>query len=393
MRVFLVICLFIGLMGFSCWGTTYYVSTNGSDALAGKLGFSWRTISRAVLTLKPGDTCYVNAGIYKERAQFNSLRGIKDKTINIVGSGRVVVDGRQTYPANRWGGLLEVSGSSYITLSNFTVINSRWAGVYVGSSEHVLLDSIRTSNTWSSGIYVSESTNITAISCEINSACQGTNSSGLQECLTISDVKNFSLSRNVVENQWIDNGGGEGIDIKGSCVNGVLISNKVNNLLRTAFYIDAQGENLTNILLQGNVASSSGSSGLSVANELDSGICGDITIVGNTFVSNAQNGIQIVNYGAGGPVGRIFILSNVVSYNGRNWKGGIANFNLNTRSNNMTYILSNFVYSNNLYGIAISYTNIFNTICISNQGQYNAYNSLDYRRIELKPTTIGCTCY
>ena len=47
-------------------GTTYYVSTLGSDNNAGTLAAPWRTIQKAANTVKAGDTVQVRGGMYNE---------------------------------------------------------------------------------------------------------------------------------------------------------------------------------------------------------------------------------------------------------------------------------------------------------------------------------------
>src|SRR5262249_25095435 len=48
-------------------GATYYVATNGNDSSFGTLSQPFRTISRGVTVLQPGDILYVRAGTYAEQ--------------------------------------------------------------------------------------------------------------------------------------------------------------------------------------------------------------------------------------------------------------------------------------------------------------------------------------
>ena len=48
------------------WSADYFVAPNGADGNAGTLARPFRTIQRAADMMKPGDTCYVRGGTYRE---------------------------------------------------------------------------------------------------------------------------------------------------------------------------------------------------------------------------------------------------------------------------------------------------------------------------------------
>src|SRR5215211_3751739 len=52
-------------------GTTFYVSTTGSDANPGTSALPWRTIQKAFTTLQGGQTALVLAGTYTENLKFS----------------------------------------------------------------------------------------------------------------------------------------------------------------------------------------------------------------------------------------------------------------------------------------------------------------------------------
>jgi parallel beta-helix repeat protein len=56
-----------------------YISPEGSDSSAGTFERPWRTIAKAMRALRPGQTAYVRAGVYEERA-----RGECDSSFNAV---------------------------------------------------------------------------------------------------------------------------------------------------------------------------------------------------------------------------------------------------------------------------------------------------------------------
>lgn len=69
----------------------FYLATDGSDEADGlSLAQAWRTFSHAAATLKPGDTLYLEPGVY-ETAGSITLEGTADEPISIRGRGRGAV--------------------------------------------------------------------------------------------------------------------------------------------------------------------------------------------------------------------------------------------------------------------------------------------------------------
>jgi len=66
--VILASLLLAPLVSVPAQGATYYVATSGSDANPGTEAQPWRTIKKAAVTLLAGDTVYVKAGTYNEKA-------------------------------------------------------------------------------------------------------------------------------------------------------------------------------------------------------------------------------------------------------------------------------------------------------------------------------------
>ncbi|UCH33795.1 MAG: right-handed parallel beta-helix repeat-containing protein, partial [Armatimonadota bacterium] len=62
------LCAAIGcmLMATCVHGATYFVAPSGADANPGTLEKPFRTIQRAADVMKPGDTCFARAGVYRE---------------------------------------------------------------------------------------------------------------------------------------------------------------------------------------------------------------------------------------------------------------------------------------------------------------------------------------
>jgi hypothetical protein len=108
-------------------GTTYYVSTSGSDSNPGTLSRPWKTIQHAADSVHPGDTVYVRGGVY------NKLVGIKVSGSAAAGfitfssyPGEVaIVDGTNLkIPSGQWG-LFTIESQSYLVINGFEIRNYR----------------------------------------------------------------------------------------------------------------------------------------------------------------------------------------------------------------------------------------------------------------------------
>jgi len=66
-----VLSLVLGVLGFgsSAQAATYYVSPTGSDLSAGSITTPWKTVGKALVAMKAGDTTFLRAGTYEERLQ------------------------------------------------------------------------------------------------------------------------------------------------------------------------------------------------------------------------------------------------------------------------------------------------------------------------------------
>jgi len=73
----------------------YYVAPAGDDSGDGSIGAPFKTISRAVKAMQPGDTCVLRGGRYHEHVVLDGLRGEPDHpfTFRAYKDERVVLDG------------------------------------------------------------------------------------------------------------------------------------------------------------------------------------------------------------------------------------------------------------------------------------------------------------
>lgn len=104
MRVFFII-LFFTIYGFL--PAQYYVAPHGNDNNPGTLRLPFRTIQKAANTLKPGDTCFIRGGVYRESVKILHS-GTKQKPIvftafkneKVLITGTNKVEGWKTYMPN-----------------------------------------------------------------------------------------------------------------------------------------------------------------------------------------------------------------------------------------------------------------------------------------------------
>ena len=84
---------------YSVFGTDVFVSPAGDDNGAGTLDKPFRTIQHGIDALKPGDTCYVREGVYRESIT-PTKSGLPDKPIRLRAypGERAVLDGTQPIP-------------------------------------------------------------------------------------------------------------------------------------------------------------------------------------------------------------------------------------------------------------------------------------------------------
>jgi Right handed beta helix region len=120
-------------------GTTFYVSTAGSDSNPGSAVAPWRTVQKALNTLKPGEQALVRAGTFTEDL-FMRRSGSAEAPITLAAypGERVVLR-----PAATTGDTyaIQLYSAAYVRVHGFVIEGSRGtsaANVYVsGSSHHI----------------------------------------------------------------------------------------------------------------------------------------------------------------------------------------------------------------------------------------------------------------
>ena len=113
--------------------TTYHVAVTGNDDGPGTAAQPFRTIGHATGVLKPGDTCLVHAGTYREAVRITE-GGTKDAPLRIAAAPgeRVVLDGRDAITsvwAQHEGNVYKtiVSGPvEQVFLGDRMLVEARW---------------------------------------------------------------------------------------------------------------------------------------------------------------------------------------------------------------------------------------------------------------------------
>ncbi len=309
-------------------GAIYYVAQSGSDTNPGTEAQPWLTIQKAANTLMAGDSVLIKTGTYQERVvpansgtegDYITYADYPGNTVTIDGSGI-------TLPP--WGGLVDLTGRSYITVSGLRVINagpdSNNTGILADGSSHIIIEKNFTSNTMSSGIGVWGSDNVIIDGNEVELACKD----GIQEFISVGGTSNFEVKNNHVHNgtpEYVK----EGICVKDGSNNGTVYGNHVHDVVRVGVYVDAWDKHTYNIDVFKNVIHDiADNNGISLASEMG-GLLENIKIYNNVAYHNRYCGVSISTNGPGGaqgqhPMKNIRVVNNTFYNNGWTvWGGGI----------------------------------------------------------------------
>lgn len=311
-----------------------YVANNGNDNNNGSINAPLKTIEKASKIANPGDIVYIRAGIYK------------DKNINIRTSG---LPGKYitytTLPNEKHKAIIDsrtfrILQASYIKVSNIRVQNTKdfknAVGIYIeGPGTNVTVEDCYTYNTFGSGIAAwgvrfgnsdprnfRNLFNIKINNNKVEKACN----KGYNECITLAKgVVNFEVTNNEVFNGGNPINGGEGIDIKGGCDNGIVAFNKTHGLTRRGIYLDGIGSiqngnkpAVKNVEVYGNVSYDNDGHGIAIMTEGQGDVHG-IKVYNNLLYNNKEDdGIMIFKHPAGsGNIYDVDIYNNTIVGNKR----------------------------------------------------------------------------
>lgn len=346
----------------------YYVSYDGNDVFNGTLFKPFKSINKASEIAVGGDTIFVLTGVYPSKVHI-CKKGTRQTPILFKTIGKVDIVAPDDMKF--WDALIKIDSSAYVIIDGFNIMNSKWFGIQVLSSNDIVLRNNFIDISNASAIYVKWCSSVKILNNEIKRACSfpylitldgkfttgaeevnidnissyliSTQKHGTQECMSVIDTHNFEIAYNKVHESGIwdmfegggSGSGGEGIDAKESCKNGIIHHNLVFNLDRLGIYCDAWlSKDFENIKIYSNI------------------------------VHNCRNGIGISGE-AGGTVRNIEIFNNLV-YN-IVWTGiGLYSWHDNGEKYDIK-IFNNTIFQTNNEGIQVngkkhSHIEIFNNI-------------------------------
>ncbi len=113
--------------------TTYYVSTDGYDEATGTdVHASFRTVRKALESVRPGGTIRIAPGVYEESLGLESCGGM-DSTITITGyRGRPIFDGKNSRPIAFF-----CEGSAHVLFQHLEIRNYTDIGIGSTLSHHI----------------------------------------------------------------------------------------------------------------------------------------------------------------------------------------------------------------------------------------------------------------
>jgi hypothetical protein len=246
---------------FAQAGSTYYVSTAGSDGNPGTIGAPWLTIQHAANTVTAGATVYVFGGVYDEAVNFPAsgtasapitFESYPGQTAVIDGTNVTCCTSNPPSSGNDTQGLVTIVNQSYVTVSGFEIRNfttskaaSTPAGVWITGSgtgvrllnnlvHNITTSSEKNGNAFGVAVYGTSQTPITSL--VINGNEVYSLKTGNSESVNVDgNVTHFSITNNLVhddDNIGIDAIGYEGVGPVGydEAMYGEISGNTVYNI-------------------------------------------------------------------------------------------------------------------------------------------------------------------
>ena len=300
--------------------TTYYVSLSGNDSNSGTSASSpFRTLSRAVKPLRPGDTLYIRGGLWTERIDLmnNNTTGTSGNYIKTAGyPGEKVTLQHADSIENDYGPIKARGTRGYLTFENLILDGSHstnktnWE--LVSGNHHFILRNLEIKNFKDNGLLIYGANDVQIINCSIHDQ--------------------ISLSGQPGQ-RWY------GIYFHHGS-NGLLQGNKVYNNPGGGMHLYPGP--ISNLVVRSNAVYNN--------NKLASSSVGGIIVQGSSssIIYNTQ------------------IYNNLVYKNGTS-SSGLASGILVSYYTNGTKVLNNTLYGNKTYGLQIGYdTSTKNTIAKNN---------------------------
>lgn len=288
--------------------TVYEVALGGADQNPGTQAAPLATLQRAVDLAQPGDTIRLRAGVHTldKAVRVVGKIGSSDMPLTIEGDAGAVLRAAGEGIPGIWRGLLEIDGSSHITVKNIAVENSSFFGFRILDSQDINVLHSRSTVSLASGIFVKTVKRLNIQDNDISRFCDRNASGGgegtlCQEGISIVNADGFSVQNNLVhdapQSAGVGPGGGEGIDVKAGSKNGIVAFNKVWNLVQLGIYVDGWSQGVSNVLVHGNKVWNT-YMGIVVASEMG-GTVADVSIFNNIIHDVGVDGIHVANFKSG----------------------------------------------------------------------------------------------
>lgn len=334
-------------------GNTYYVATNGNDTNPGSITQPWRTFSKAVSTVSPGDTVYIRGGTYHEiLLAYRDGGGTVGNYVTYASyPGETAILDGTNIAIEHGEGLVTLKVVDYVKISGLKIQNSNGAGIYVAYSNNISIEKNQTYDTVKSGIGLWGVTNSIVDGNDISMACHDhLNYSSSEEPITISSSIQIEVMNNTVHDGPTDQNsaraGGEGINVKENSHDIEIHHNTVYNLIdKVGLSVDAWGGNLYNVYIRYNT-SYNNRVGALVSNEVNTGSTHDVFITNNLIYNCSFAGIYVPSYMGNGPLANITITGNTLTNNG-------YGFYLNS-TNATNIVIKNNILNDNITDIYLN---------------------------------------
>jgi len=236
-------------------GSTYYVSTTGSDSNPGTIGAPWLTIQHAANTVKAGATVDVFGAVYNESVNFPaSGTASAPITFQSYPGQTAVIDGTGVNCCGSSGvqGLINIVNQSYLTISGFEIRNYTTSdenetpsGVWITGSgtgirilnnrvHHITTTSEANGNAFGISVYGTSKTPITQLIISGNEVYDLR--TGESEAVNVDgNVTHFKITNNLIhdnDNIGIDAIGYEGVGPVGydEAMYGEISGNTIYNI-------------------------------------------------------------------------------------------------------------------------------------------------------------------
>ncbi len=290
-------------------GTTYYVSTSGSNSNSGTITQPWRTIQKAADTVTAGDTVYIRGGTYHEKVALEDVQGTSSAWITFApyNSETVVVDAYGL--SGTYDGIFDIEdGCSYIRITGMELKRTTGHGVFLhgGEINHIRIDHCTIHDCESSGIYCYSEDQPTKYVRNVefdyntvydvnNGLSYSTSSVSPQEAISFSNVQGFNIHHNTLSAY-----GKEGIDVKSGSNTGSIHHNTISTSLASpafqwsynhiGIYVDGYVRKNYDISVYCNRITGYGGLGIALGAESTGGSIEDISIYNNVIALSHLSG-------------------------------------------------------------------------------------------------------